>query len=300
MTDTYNFVQWAANLRHISSVQRAQVVLSFMDDMNIFVSLAMCGVGVPVIVAERTFPQCSLLSKMKRRVRPFVYRYLADNVVGQTSSICNYMRDSWNLENVVVIPNAVHSDFKRTLNLDLSNKVVSTVGRLHSQKGQDVLLEAWALLGDLKSDWTLRIVGSGDELDSLKLRAAKLAIERSVRFVGQKKDVNTELEQASLFVLPSRVEGFPNALLEAMAMGCACIATDGVGACAELIESGVNGELVPVDDVEALAASMSRLMASQSLRQSYAARAVDVKEKFSSERVYRLWESLLIKVVGAK
>ena len=101
------------------------------------------------------------------------------------------------------------------------------------------------------------------------------------------------MRRSDLFVLPSRYEGFPNALLEAMACGLPSVCFDCAGAIRELFRNGVDGLLVPISDVDAFARALDRLMASQCERKSFGSHARGVSERYALERVMQLWEGLV-------
>lgn len=129
--------------------------------------------------------------------------------------------------------------------------LVGFAGRLTHQKGLDVLLEAWRRVVSARRDAQLILIGSGEELPNLFKQADSLGLERSVHFVGECSDVAPLLQACDAFVLPSRSEGLPVALLEAMAVGLPVVATkiDGIR---YVLEDGVTGGLVPPDDPMAL------------------------------------------------
>jgi len=135
------------------------------------------------------------------------------------------------------------------------------VGRLTTQKGVDVLLRAWAQLAEPRE---LILVGDGAERPSLEALASELKLDH-VTFTGSTNDVRSYLQQADLFVLPSRSEGIPNALLEAMACGLPVVAS-AVGGIPDVVQDGESGLLVPSEDVPALAAAIRRLLADSDLR----------------------------------
>jgi len=145
---------------------------------------------------------------------------------------------------------------------------VTFVGRLHPQKGVDMLLPALkkAMSSRPQYSWRLRLVGEGQLGHHLKALACQLGVDHSTEFLGQVQDVFPILSTSDIFVLPSRAEGMSNALLEAMTCGLPCIVTD-IPANAEIIKSGENGILVNVDDDDGLAKAMVCLAESQDLRE---------------------------------
>jgi glycosyltransferase involved in cell wall biosynthesis len=138
---------------------------------------------------------------------------------------------------------------------DGESPVVLAVGRLHHQKGFDVLLDAFsAVLAERPCQ--LIILGEGEQRESLERQAQQLGIAAYVQFPGFVKNPYAYMSRAALFVLSSRWEGLPGALIEAMACGCAVVATDCPSGPAEIIENGTQGAIVPVEDSDALAAAM--------------------------------------------
>ena len=137
--------------------------------------------------------------------------------------------------------------------------VILAVGRLHHQKGFDVLLNAFcAVLAEKPS--RLIILGEGEERERLERQAQELGIASYVQFPGFVKNPYAYMSRAALFVLSSRWEGLPGALIEAMACGCAVVATDCPSGPAEIIEDGTQGAIVPVEDCHALAAAMKKTL----------------------------------------
>ncbi|MDY0884062.1 glycosyltransferase family 4 protein [Dongia soli] len=143
-----------------------------------------------------------------------------------------------------------------------------SVGRLHVQKGLDVLLQAMAKLPpQLRDACRLILVGDGPERGPLQELASQLGLSQLIEFRGwvDRAEIAAIYAAADLFVFPSRDEGMPNAVLEAMASGLPIVATR-ISGSEELVVEGGNGLLVEVDDAEALAAALGRLIENASLR----------------------------------
>jgi glycosyltransferase involved in cell wall biosynthesis len=125
-------------------------------------------------------------------------------------------------------------------------------GRLSYAKGLDVLLDSWARVLQAVPDAQLALVGAGDEQAALEAQAQTRGIRERVHFMGGQADVTPFLQTADVFVLPSRTEGLPVALLEAMACQLPCVAT-AVGGNVDVLRDAVNGRLTPSEDAVALA-----------------------------------------------
>lgn len=146
---------------------------------------------------------------------------------------------------------------RRSLDIH-GDPVVLFVGRLRYQKGVDILLEAWARFRRRRPRALLILLGAGPDARSLAEKAEELGIARSVDFRGVRRDTGPHYAAADIFVLPSRYEGFPNVMLEAMAAGLPVIASR-VSGTEDAIESGRNGLLVPAGEPEALAEALFEL-----------------------------------------
>ena len=114
-----------------------------------------------------------------------------------------------------------------------------------------------------------------------------------VAFLGQVPNVEHWMARAGLVVQPSRFEGFPNAVLEAMATGAPVISADCPSGPSDLISQDVNGVLVPPEDVDALSVAMRRLLLDEQLRLRLGARAREVRERFSADRIMAQWSSFV-------
>jgi glycosyltransferase involved in cell wall biosynthesis len=142
--------------------------------------------------------------------------------------------------------------------------------------------------------WQLVILGEGPERASLQRQVEELGLQGSVLMPGVVRDPEQWLQHAELFVLSSRFEGFPNALLEAMQCGLPVAAFDCPSGPGEIVRHEQTGLLVPPGDTEALSAAISRLANDENLRRRLgSAAAADVATRFSLERISAMWEEML-------
>src|SRR5262249_3445877 len=172
--------------------------------------------------------------------------------------------------------------------------VVTSVARLAAQKGLDVLLAA---IADMPAD-DIRVwlAGDGPERTALEAPAVRLDVADRVGFLGRRDDVRDLLEATDVFVLPSRTETTPIALLEAMAAGRACVATD-VGDCGSMLDGGHAGRVVGPGDARALAAALGELAADEALRARLGVAARERARLFSdvamAQRTTAIYQSVL-------
>lgn len=280
-------------LRALLLARRHEVVVSLGDYNNLSVLTALAGSGRRVIVAERTNPESYWLGRARERMRRLLYRR-AFRVVVQTEHVARWARRFLPAGRVRVIPNGVQRPRRSgrptsRVKGEPPYRVVS-VGRLTWEKGHDRLLDAFAMIPPVqRQGWTLWIVGDGPERAPLEARIAALGLHGVVHLVGFQEHVADWLATADIFALPSRVEGFPNALLEAMAAGCACVAFDLPSGPRDLIETGRNGLLVDRDNVAEFAEALAAVMADPEYRSSLGKAAQQVNDDFSAERIVDEW-----------
>jgi glycosyltransferase involved in cell wall biosynthesis len=195
---------------------------------------------------------------------------------------------------VTVIPNGLDAAHLPASAARGRLRRVVMVANLRAEKGHDVLLDASVDVLRRFPDAHFELVGAGPALDTLRARAAARGVAHAVTFVGHCDDVAARLADADLFVLPSRSEAFPNAVLEAMAAGLPIVAS-AVGGILELIDDGRNGLLVPPGDAGALADRLCRLIADAPLagRLGEAARA-DALARYSFDRMVGAFEQLYL------
>jgi GalNAc-alpha-(1->4)-GalNAc-alpha-(1->3)-diNAcBac-PP-undecaprenol alpha-1,4-N-acetyl-D-galactosaminyltransferase len=280
-------------IRRAVKTLKADVVVSFIDLMNVRVLLACWGLGVPVIVSERTDPAHHQLplKRLSEWLRLKLYP-MAHRVVVQTQAAARYFTDTLGKE-INIIPNMVKrpENIKNQCRDKITNIV--TVGRLSAEKNHKTLIMAF-------SDWakqypvlTLTIYGEGPERGNLEKLITEMALQFKVTLPGATKDIQAALLDADLFVFPSRYEGFPNALCEAMATGLPVVASNCSGN-TEVIRDGLDGLLFPVGDRPALTKAVLGLLDNPGQCQALSENAVTIAERYGPEKVYGLWDSLIL------
>jgi len=271
---------------------KPEAVLSFIDKTNVLTLLATRGLKVPVLVSERIDPLGYSIGKVWGKLRNWTYP-VANGVVLQTQRSLTHFPRRINAK-LMIIHNPIALPGGQTSSNGLVTKPsIISMGRFDRQKGFDLLLRAFAQVKDRHSVWTLMIIGEGPLRGELESLRRELSLTDHVHLPGRIKNPHEILKQAELFVMSSRFEGFPNALCEAMACGLPVIATDCLSGPSEIIREGIDGLLVPPEDVGALAKAMDRLMSNEMERKRLGSRAVEISERFGLEKVMGMWEELL-------
>ena len=272
---------------------RPDIVISFIDLTNILTIVSLLGTGIPIVISERIHPAHHAIGPRWRLARQLCY-FLCSALVVQTQAVARWARRLVPSRRIQVIPNAAPE--WTAVDMPARERTVLAVGRLHSQKGFDLLLDAFARSQIADDGWSLVLLGDGPERDTLVSMAEGLGVANRVRFVGITDEPRSWMNRCGIFVLSSRFEGFPNVLLEAMATGAPCIAFDCPSGPSEIIEPGANAMLVPPGDVAALARCLEALAQSPETRAHLGANACTVTEKYSAPRITDAWESLLMRL----
>lgn len=193
------------------------------------------------------------------------------------------------LKQVRVIPNIspfIVSDFS-----DLSQKRIIAVGRLHHQKGFDLLLDAVKDLFQTFRDWRLDVYGEGELYNKLIEQRDLYHLQSFVDFKGYTDNIKNEMLQSSIFVLSSRYEGLPLVLLEAMSCALPIVSFKCPEGPADLLKDNI-GYLVEAENVVALRNALKTMMENQLLREIYANREKIAIKKYSTDSILKIWIDL--------
>ncbi|HLW53654.1 MAG TPA: glycosyltransferase family 4 protein [Candidatus Angelobacter sp.] len=292
------------NLHRLRSLRQAirksdpDVVISFMDSVNVLTILATRGLHRTLIISERTDPSLYKIGRAWNALRRLYS--LADLLVCPTQNTVDRFRAISRVHGVG-IPNPIHLPARPAAQRPpRARHRIIAMGRLVPQKGFDLLLSAFAAVADRHPDWDVTIYGEGPLLSALQSQADALKIGSRVHFAGTVSDPFTQFLSADMFVFSSRFEGFGMALAEAMACGLPVVSFDCPEGPGQIIRDGIDGILVPPQDVAALARTLDRLMGDPQERQRLAQRAPEVRERFSLERALAGWQAAFDGLLAGK
>ena len=284
-------------LRRAIERVESPLVVSFGTSLNILTLKACRELGRRVVISERSDAGLQGWGRLSRR-----FYDDADVVTANSHGALRGLGDFVDPSKLAFVPNplvlpecngACASTNANTNAGEERTSLFLTVGRLVWDKAYDVLLDAFAMLGEEFEGWRLSVVGGGHLKDSLHAQAEGLGIAPRVNWHGVVRDPHAFYRAASVFVLPSRTEGMPNALLEAMGSGLPVVVSDGAPGPLELVEDGVTGRVVPVNDAVALASALARLARDASLRRRLGVAARSRASEHDLPRALAAWESAI-------
>lgn len=276
-------------LRRLARQVKPDVALGFMSATNVILLAALAGTRIPVVVAEHTDPLRADPGRIWRLGRRCLYPRAAALVL-----LSEGMRKAFsNRVTVEVFPNPVIEPAGSDRELPRpGRKRLVAVGRLHPAKRFDLLIEAFAA-ADL-AGWELVILGEGSERRNLEDLAVKLGLGDRFALPGYREDPFPVYRGANAMALSSSVEGFPVAMIEAMACGLPVIATDCSPAISEILEGGRLGTVAPLSRT-AFKEELARFLHDEDGQQRLSSVSRQVINRFRPESVLARWESLLMR-----
>ena len=291
----HNFRVRADTLRQIWKDEKPDVILSFIGSNNVMSILTTRGLNIPVAISVRADP-AEEYEQAKTRIPAMMLFHQADLVILQTNGAKAFFPKAVQ-EKSIILPNSIQPDFIRPRFAGTRTKRVVMVGRLDENKSQSLVIRAFADVlkrNETLSSWVLDLYGDGPARKDCEDLTKELSLSDHVLFEGVQEGIAEKIQDAGVFVIASKREGMPNALIEAMSLGLACISTDSTpGAPRDLIRNGENGILVPADDEKAMADALEDLMTDPDRCEKLGKEAIRIQESQNPGRVNALWEKAL-------
>lgn len=279
-------------LRRVLRGIDADVAVAFLTPGNVKLLLASPGLRCKVVVSERNDTRTYRYPFQWRALRRLLYRRanrVTANMAGAIQDMTAYVPAS----RLALVPNPVDCPPDDALaRPDCSKRIVS-VGRLVSYKRHLMLIEAFAALAEEFGDWELDIVGEGPMRPELERAIAGLGLGGRVHLHGLCRDVGASYRTGGMFVLPSSVEGMPNAMLEAMAHGLPCIVSDSLSGALDHIEEGVTGLAFAANSVGELTRRIETLARAPEQRRAMGALARHRLLAHARDAAYPAWDRVV-------
>lgn len=265
--------------------EKPDVVISFLTETNL-IALTHLHKNYKLIVSERNDP-----TKYNKIVQIIIKKLYpkADVLVCQSHKAAKYFSSN----NTTVIPNPIDTSNLPKIYEGEKRKVICAVGRLMPQKNFSCLIKAFSYIENKYKDYTLEIYGEGPLRNELQDLIDSLHLNKRVKLMGAHKDVLEKIKNTSLFVMSSDYEGFPNALVEAMAIGLPVICTDFDSGTAKELVKKENGLLVPVGDSHALAKAMSYLLENSEVRNSMLIENIKIRDRLEVSKIISQWNNII-------
>jgi GalNAc-alpha-(1->4)-GalNAc-alpha-(1->3)-diNAcBac-PP-undecaprenol alpha-1,4-N-acetyl-D-galactosaminyltransferase len=270
------------------------VVISHMDLTSVRVLAALNDTGIPVIACEHTDPNRVSLGAWQRAREVFYRR--AGAVVASHAATTEWL--SRRGITARTIPNPLVPPPRRAP-LRRARRRIVTLGRLSPEKRPEMLIRAFARIADDLPQWDLEIHGDGPLHDELAKVIAQLGLGGRVSLPGFTNDPYAALMDADLYVSASTVEGFGNAIWEALACGVPVVAMDCGAPVRTLVRDGIDGRIV-IGSEHALSVALADVMSDDEARKALASRTAEVLTRFSIESALRKWDVVLNEVAWMK
>jgi glycosyltransferase involved in cell wall biosynthesis len=284
------FARWCRD-RRIAVVQATEM------PSNLFALPAAAWAGVPVRLGARREVNPNKTGA-KIAAQRTAYACATTIVANSRAAAARLRRERVPARKIAVVPNGLDASAFRIRTPRDAPRIVTVVANLRPEKRHDVLIDAAPIVLREFPNAQFHIIGDGPERARLEARALDRGVSNAFVFFGHETDVPRRLDDADIFVLPSRSEGFPNAVLEAMAAGLPVVATD-IDALREIVDHERTGLLVPCGDAPGLAGAVCRMMRQPALaaRLGHLA-AAEVQARYSFDRMVAEFESLYLEGLG--
>jgi len=260
------------------------IVCSFLSDVSVITMIAQYKKKSKFITAERGDPNS--IGKIWQLLSKIAYKR-SDLCIFQTQGAYDF----YNIKGrVKIIPNPFIPSSEIDPYFGKREKTIVSAGRFVEQKGFDILIKAFSYINNLYPDYELYIYGDGPLRKKYKKIIDQLDIEKNVFLPGYKDNLALLIRKAGIFVLPSRFEGIPNVLIEAMSLGIPTISTNcSPGGPAFLTDNGRRGRLISVNSVDELVIAILDLIDNKDFTSAYSKMGLEVRSLLNPEAIKELW-----------
>ena len=291
--------QQATLLRDLLRRGQPVRVLSLLTRTNLLCCQALWALPGHLVVSERNDPRLQMQPFPWPRLQPWLWQR-ADVITANTAGVLEGLQRCYpdQAADMHLLPNPLELSAVNVDSCSAASPATTpcflAVCRLVPQKGMDLLVRAYAQLPEeIRTGWPLLIAGDGPERQALEALAATLLAPGQVRFLGFQSQPHTLYCRESIFVLSSRFEGMPNALLEAMGAGLAVIVSDASPGPLEVVTHATSGWVVPTERVSLLAEAMQRLAEDPALRRQLGTAAAGLMQAHSWDALDPTWSEAL-------
>lgn len=287
-----NFVTRFQTLRNIWKEYQPDVILSFLGKNNLMAVITAMGLPTKVAVSVRGEPTMEYVGKTMQMIAKLVFGF-ADGIIMQTKMACEFL-PGYLHKKAVVLSNPLNPVFLNARYTGEKENLIVAAGRLDENKNHAMLIEAFSKIADEFPKMKVIIYGEGESRKELEQLIEEKGLHDKVSLPGSTSHISEKVGKARVFVLTSNTEGMPNSIMEAMALGVPVISTDcPCGGPATLIEQGVNGMLVPVNDANALAEALTLVLSDEQLEKQLGENAYQITNRLHPDKVNAEWETYL-------
>ncbi len=279
-------------IRSFIKKRKLDVLIGMSFSMTWYAVVAAAFTKTKSVGTERNNPYKYKATKINSFLRKFFYK-LCNGYIFQTKKSSLFFTDKLR-KNDIVIPNAIFNETVYELTPpDKREKLICAVGRLSEQKRFDILIDAFASISEKIPEHKMIIFGEGELRKELEEKISSLGLEKRIFLPGTDPQAVKVVNRADVFVLSSDLEGMPNVLMEAMAMGVPSVSTRCDMGPEELIENGNNGILVDVGSTKQIAESILEIINNPELSDKLSSNARELLKTHSIESISKKWLDFL-------
>lgn len=279
-------------MRNYIKHYKPDAIFAFRIAIYCVTLLSLLGLKVPVIASERNDPR---FYGITWKIIQALLLPLANHFIVQTQQIKDFF-PRFIQKKTDIIFNPVTEKVFLLPNIPKEKRIIS-VGRLHSQKNQKMMIEAFARVSEKFPEWSLVIYGEGPEREALESLVERLKVKDKVILPGRSENIIDELNKSEIFAFSSDYEGMSNAVVEAFCVGLPIITTK-VSGTEDFIKENKNGFLLEINDVDGMEKAMQKLMSDENLRKMIGDNNRQQANIFKIDLVFQQWENAVKKVVN--